>query len=109
MARLAERASPSVMTRDRLLRATSYSFVSMHPWQSWRGGGCGAMVWQIRDGGERAPTLRLVLAVLQDLHALNGHEAARHHAVEHRQEGVDLVLGIDDLDHHRQLLRQPQD
>src|SRR5262245_61308712 len=47
--------------------------------------------------------------VLQHLHLLDRHKPARHHFVKHRQEGVDPVLTVDDLDHHRQVLRQTQE
>jgi len=43
-------------------------------------------------------------AVLQDLDFLDCHESAADHPVEHGEEGVDLVLGIDDLDNDRQIL-----
>jgi hypothetical protein len=36
-------------------------------------------------------------------------ETARHHAIEHGQESVDLFLRVDDLDHDRQILRKTQD
>src|SRR6516165_1217024 len=55
----------------------------------------------------RSGSLRL--AVLQHLNLFQRDEAARDHAVEHRQEGVDLLLRVDDLDHDRQVLRQAQD
>src|SRR6185437_4833515 len=51
---------------------------------------------------------RLALAILQHLHLLDGDEAAAHHAVEQRQEGVDSLLPVDDLDHHRQILAEPE-
>src|SRR5215472_264411 len=60
-----------------------------------------------RDALLRSASLRL--AVLQHLHLFQRDEAARNHAVEHRQEGVDLLLRVDDLDHDRQVLRQAQD
>src|SRR6185437_4974706 len=47
--------------------------------------------------------------VLQDLNLFHGDQPAGHHAVEHRQERVDLLLTVDDLDHERQILRQAQD
>jgi hypothetical protein len=48
-------------------------------------------------------------AVAAHLHPLDGGEAAIHHLVEQRQEGIDPLRGIDDLDHHRQIARQAQD
>src|SRR5882724_772481 len=50
-----------------------------------------------------------VLAVLQHLHLLQRDQAAAHHAVEDRQELVDLLLALDDLDDDRQVFRQSQD
>ena len=47
---------------------------------------------------------RLCLAVLQNLHLLDGDETARHHAVEHGQEGIDLLLRVHDFDDDRQIL-----
>src|SRR5580765_8073724 len=56
------------------------------------------------------PSSRLaVLAVLQDPHLFQGDQAAAHHAVEDRQERVDFLLAVDDLDDDRQILRQAQD
>src|SRR3954453_10221748 len=49
------------------------------------------------------------LAVLEHLHLLQRHEAPRHHPVEHRQEGVHLILAVDDLDDERQVLREAED
>src|SRR5215204_592827 len=46
--------------------------------------------------------------VLKDLRLLEGHQAALYHLIEHGKEGVDLVLGIDDLDDHGEVLRQRQ-
>lgn len=46
---------------------------------------------------------------MKDLNLFYGHEAARHHAVQYRKEGVDFFLRIDDLDHHRQILGKAQD
>src|SRR3984885_11163330 len=53
---------------------------------------------------------RLGPAILQYLHVLRGHKpAARsHHFIECRQESIDLFLGGDDLNNHRQVLRELQ-
>jgi hypothetical protein len=48
-------------------------------------------------------------SILKNLGSLYGDETARHHAVKDRQESVDLFLGIDDLNHDRQVLRQTQE
>ncbi len=48
-------------------------------------------------------------SVLQHLRPLHRDQAAFHHLVQDRQEAGDLVLAIDDLDHHRQVLcRRPK-
>ena len=36
-------------------------------------------------------------------------QAAAHHLVEHGQEGLDLLLAVHDLDHQRQVHREPED
>jgi hypothetical protein len=46
--------------------------------------------------------------ILKHLHPFYRDEAACHNGVEDRQECVDLLLGIDDLNHHGQVLRQAQ-
>jgi len=45
------------------------------------------------------------ISVLENLNLFYGDQTARHHAVEHWQECVDLVLRIDNLYHDRQILR----
>src|SRR5579883_187550 len=45
-------------------------------------------------------------SVLQDPNLLDGYEPARHHAIKHRQKGIDFFLAVDDFDNHRQVLRQ---
>src|SRR5579871_2374888 len=52
---------------------------------------------------------RPTFAVLEDLHLLERDQAARHHPIEHRQERIDLLLRVDDLDHDRQVLGEAQD
>jgi hypothetical protein len=37
-------------------------------------------------------------AILEDLRPFECHESAFHHVVEMRQKGIDLILGIADLD-----------
>jgi hypothetical protein len=49
--------------------------------------------------------LRLV-PVLKDFDLFQGHQAIVHHFVEHRQEGVDLLFAVDDVDDQRQVHRQ---
>src|SRR5690348_2598142 len=48
-------------------------------------------------------------AVSQYFHLLQGNEAAADHAVEDGEEGVDLLLAVDDLDDDRQVFREAQD
>src|SRR5437763_594411 len=43
-----------------------------------------------------------VAAILQNLSLFQRDEPALHHAVEDRQKALDLLLGVDDLDEHRQ-------
>jgi hypothetical protein len=50
-----------------------------------------------------------VLATLQDLDLLQSDEPARHHAVEDRQKRLDVVLGVHDFDHQRQVLAHVED
>src|ERR1700675_1967777 len=72
----------------------------------------------------RAPVIGLFLAtaltrrlyllcslasILKNFRSLHGDETARHHAIEYRQESVDLFLRVDDLNHDRQILREAQD
>jgi hypothetical protein len=47
-------------------------------------------------------------SILKNLRSFHGNETARHHAVKHRQETVDFLLRVDDLNHDRQILRQAQ-
>src|SRR5260221_4029491 len=51
---------------------------------------------------------RFVLAVANDRYLFQGDQAAFGKLVQDRKEAVDLLLGSDDLDDHRQVLRQPQ-
>ena len=53
-------------------------------------------------------THALPWAVSQNLDLFQGHHAFRHHAIERRQECVDLVLTVDNFYHQRQVLRQTQ-
>jgi hypothetical protein len=46
---------------------------------------------------------------LKNFRSLHGDETARHHAIEYRQESVDLFLRVDDFNHDRQILREAQD
>jgi hypothetical protein len=48
-------------------------------------------------------------AVGDDLDAVDGQHSLGDHLVEHRHHAVDLLRRVDDLDHCRQVLRQPQD
>src|ERR1700738_3233165 len=57
-------------------------------------------------GLERAS---LPSSILKNLGSLYGNEPARHHAVKHRQESVNLFLRVDDLYHDRQILREAQE
>src|ERR1700692_3734070 len=47
--------------------------------------------------------------ILKDLHFFESYETTAHHAVQPRQEAIDLVLAIDDLDHQGQIFRKAQD
>ena len=51
----------------------------------------------------------LARAVEPDLDALDGRQAFGDGGVDHRQEGLDPVGAVDDLDHHRLTGGQPQD
>jgi hypothetical protein len=42
------------------------------------------------------------------VHLVDGHQPVGDHLVELRQERVDPFGGVDDDDHHRQVLRQRQ-
>src|SRR5579883_844302 len=61
-----------------------------------------------RDAREPTGSARL-RPVVEHLDLLDRDQSTRHHGVEERQECIDLLLGIDDLDHDRQILRQAQD
>src|SRR5271166_3845153 len=61
---------------------------------------------------KRIESTRRVLdvgAVLQHLHLFERDEAAAHHRVERRQERLDRLLVIDNLDDERQVLGEAQD
>ena len=45
-------------------------------------------------------------AVPNDGHLLHGHECALEHVFDRRQESRDFIVGIDDLDEDRKILRQ---
>src|ERR1700680_2149416 len=62
-----------------------------------------------RSPDSPALPLRSLASILKNFRPLHGDEAARHHAIEYRQEGVDLFLRVDDLNHDRQILREAQD
>jgi hypothetical protein len=48
-------------------------------------------------------------AVPEHPHFLQRDEAGHHHPVEHRQEGVDAVFVVDDLDDQRQVHQEVKD
>src|SRR6516162_1122372 len=52
------------------------------------------------------PILQALFAVLQHLHLLQRDEAAGHHAIEYRQELVDLRLRVYNLDDDGKVVRQ---
>ena len=43
------------------------------------------------------------------MNAFDGEHPFLHHLVEQRDDAVDVLGGVDDLDHDRQVLGQPQD
>src|SRR5438477_4628018 len=49
------------------------------------------------------------VAVGDEADLLEGHQSLADHGVEVRQEGLDPLGRVDDLDHHRQVLREPED
>jgi hypothetical protein len=51
---------------------------------------------------------RLLSTILKNFRSLEGNKTARHHAIEHRRETVDLFLRVDDLNYDRQILRKAQ-
>ena len=42
----------------------------------------------------------------QNLHVRHGDQPLVHHVFDHWQEALNVLLGIDDLDHDRQIVRQ---
>ena len=54
-----------------------------------------------REGRPRSAGIALRSAVAQHAHGLERHQSAPDHLVEVRQELLDLLLAVDDLDHHR--------
>src|SRR5690242_9365525 len=51
---------------------------------------------------------RLLRPVHDDLSSLEGYEAAADHAIELRQDGLDLVFAVYTLDHERQVQGQSE-
>src|SRR5436305_1672946 len=53
---------------------------------------------------------RTFRSILKNLHLFQSYQAtaARHHVIQRRQESIDLVLAIDNLDHQGQVFRKTQ-
>src|ERR1039458_7551511 len=49
-----------------------------------------------------------VCAVINHPHFLQCNQPALQHLIQHRQKGLNLLLGIDDLDHQRKIDRSEE-
>jgi hypothetical protein len=47
--------------------------------------------------------------VRDDMNLLDGHHPVAHHRIERREDAIDVLLGVHDLDHDREVLAEPED